>query len=469
MITDYVKAGYPVLVVRTHEPERFITTAAKQVNGRTAYQWDMLRGYRELGNGAEWQEADPYDLPQIAARAKEKAVWFLHNYHFTLKEPGVIQAIQNNLGAYKSRGVTLVIVAPDADLPTELERAVVVLDFALPTREELRSILQDLVESTEVEPENEDMVLDAAQGLTWQEAEDAMALALVRQKRFDPKTITELKAQMVKKSAALEFSQFTETFETLGGLENLKDWTLGRFEKRRPGLPFRGILLLGVPGTGKSHFAKALGNQVGWPCLSLNLGKVFGSLVGESEAKMREALKVVDAMAPCILFLDEIEKGLAGVGGSSTDGGTTQRVGGTFLTWLNDHTSEVFVIATCNDYSKLPPEYTRMGRWDAIFFVDNPGPGEREQILDIYRKQFEVDQAFPCPDLDGYSGAEIRQVAIEAAYNGGDLEAAARFVIPISKSQKTQMDALREWAKVRTIPASKQVLEEVKTKRRVQL
>jgi len=307
--------------------------------------------------------------------------------------------------------------------------------------------------------------------LTWEEAENAMALALVRQKCFDPKTITELKAQMVKKSAALEFSQFTETFKTLGGLENLKDWTLGRFEKRRPGLPFRGIMLLGVPGTGKSHFAKALGNQVGWPCLSLNLGKVFGSLVGESEAKMRDALKVVDAMAPCVLFLDEIEKGLAGVGGSSTDGGTTQRVGGTFLTWLNDHTSEVFVIATCNDYSKLPPEYTRMGRWDAIFFVDNPTVEEGWKILELYLDQFVSRESARrrLPNLDGYSGAEIRQVAIEAAYNGGDLEAATRFVIPISRSQKDQMDKLREWAKARTIPASRPVLQEVTGKRRVQI
>jgi SpoVK/Ycf46/Vps4 family AAA+-type ATPase len=274
---------------------------------------------------------------------------------------------------------------------------------------------------------------------------------------------------MGEKSAALQFSQFTETFATLGGLENLKDWTLNRFKNRRIGLPFRGILLLGVPGTGKSHFAKALGNEVGWPVLSLDMGRVFGSLVGESEAKMREALKVVDAMAPCILFIDEIEKGLAGVGGSSTDGGTTQRVGGTFLTWLNDHTSQVFVIATCNDYAKLPPEYTRMGRWDAIFFVDNPGLGEQKEILDIYRHQFEVDLAFPCPNLDSYSGAEIRQVAIEAAYNGGDLDAAARFVIPISKSQKQQMDALREWAKARTIPASRAAVEETKGKRRVQV
>ncbi|MBW1992304.1 MAG: AAA family ATPase [Deltaproteobacteria bacterium] len=469
MIQDYLKAGYPALLVRTHEPERFIASAIQQANGRTPYQWDVVRGFRQMGNGAGWQECDPYDLPNTAARGNDKAVWFLRNYHFWLNEPAVIQAVQNNLPVYKTKGTTLVIISPDAKLPPELEREVVVLDYPLPTRDELKTILAGLVESTGVEPDNEEAVLDAAQGLTWEEAENAMALALVRQKRFDPHTICTLKAQMVEKSAALQFSQFSETFATLGGLDNLKEWTLNRFRNRRPGLPFRGVLLLGVPGTGKSHFAKALGNEVGWPVLSLDMGRVFGSLVGESEAKMREALKVVDAMAPCVLFIDEIEKGLAGVGGTSTDGGTTQRVGGTFLQWLNDHTSEVFVIATCNDYSKLPPEYTRMGRWDAIFFVDNPGPGEREQILKIYLEQFRVEpKGKNLPDLEGYSGAEIRQVAIEAAYNGGDLEAAARFVIPISRSQKAQMDALREWARARTIPASRPQ-EEIRGKRRVQL
>jgi hypothetical protein len=367
MIQDYLRAGYPALLVRTHEPERFIMSATLNGgnNGRTAFTWDVVRGWRPLEEGHEWQECDPYDLPNLAARGTDRAVWFLRNYHFWLNEPAVIQAIQNNLPLYKSKGITLIIVSPDAKLPVELEREVVVLDFALPTREELKTILGGLVESTGIEPEDEAAVLDAAQGLTWEESENAMALALVRQKKFDPHTICTLKAQMVEKSAVLQFSQFTETFATLGGLENLKEWTLNRFKNRRPGLPFRGILLLGVPGTGKSHFAKALGNEVGWPVLSLDMGRVFGSLVGESEAKIREALKVVDAMAPCVLFIDEIEKGLAGVGGSSTDGGTTQRVGGTFLQWLNDHTSEVFVIATCNSYEKLPPEYTRMGRWGA--------------------------------------------------------------------------------------------------------
>ncbi len=157
------------------------------------------------------------------------------------------------------------------------------------------------------------------------------------------------------------------------------------------------------------------------------------------------------------------------MGGSSTDGGTSQRVGGTFLTWLNDHTSQVFVIATCNDYAKIPPEYTRMGRWDAIFFVDNPGPEEREQILKIYLDQFNVvSKGTNLPDLDGYSGAEIRQVAIEAAYGDGDIEAAGKFIIPISKSQKEEMDRLRQWAKTRKTTSSISISKkELPIKRRV--
>ncbi len=302
MIQDYVKAGYPALWVRTHEPERFLLSAQEQINGRQAFMWDVVRGYK-VPNG-DWQECDPYEVPQMAANCSGKSVWFLANYHFWINEPPVIQAIQNNLELYKAKGIVLVVVSCKADLPAELEREFVVLDYNLPTRDELKVILDGLVESTEIKPDNPEAVLDAAQGLTWSEAENAMALALVRQKCFDPKTITTLKAQMVEKSAALQFSQFTETFATLGGLDNLKEWTLNRFKNRREGLPFRGILLLGVPGTGKSHFAKALGNEVGWPVLSLDMGKVFGSLVGESEAKIREALRVADAMAPCILFID---------------------------------------------------------------------------------------------------------------------------------------------------------------------
>ena len=472
MIKEYIKAGYPVIWTETHEPERFISNESQNCNGHAPYVWDMVRGFRKLAEGEGYQSCDAFDVVAQAV-GTDQSVWFLVNYHLSLADnPAVIQLLRNAIPTLKGKGVCLVIVAPVVMVPVELDRDVIVLDYNLPDRDDLGRILDDLVEASGITPANRDEVLDAAAGLTANEAENAMALALVRNKAFEAMTILELKGQMVKKSAALEFSRFSETFENLGGLGNLKAWTLNRFKSRRPGLPFRGVLLLGVPGTGKSHFAKALGNTVGWPVLSLEMGRVFGELVGESERKMRDALKVVDRMAPCILFIDEIEKGLAGVGGGANDGGTTERVGGTFLQWLNDHQSEVFVVATCNKYEKLPPEYTRMGRWDAIFFVDNPDKAERRDIMKIYMRQFlgeEFTDSVPwpqVPDLDGYSGAEIRQVMIEAAYNGGDLKAAAQFVIPQSKSQKAQMDTLREWAKYRTIPASAPEVE-ARTKRRL--
>ena len=251
MITDYVKAGYPVLQVRTYEPERFIASALKTIQETTwrdqegnpvekkCFRWDLVRGLRELGNGAPWQEVDQYDLPNVAA-GYEQAVFFLSNFHFSIQEPGIIQALQNNLGSYKSRGVALVMVSPDGEIPMELERDVVVLDFPLPTRDELKTILDDLVAGTGIQPDDEDAVLDAAQGLTWSEAEDALSLALVRQKRFDPKTITELKAQMVKKAAALEYLELHRNFSIPGRPGQPQELDAGPFPVAAPRPAFPG-------------------------------------------------------------------------------------------------------------------------------------------------------------------------------------------------------------------------------------
>jgi hypothetical protein len=462
MIKTYLKAGYPVLAIRTAEPLRFSVAAAGEANGRKVFQWDCARGYQAIG-ATRWNEAEPIEIPNIAAQ-EGNSLWLLKNIHFWLREPALIQTILNNIPTYKSKGITLALIAPDFDLPPELAREIVILDFPLPDRKALGEILDALTggQGINLELGDREKVLDSIQGLTWTEAEDALAFGLVQDKALVPQTLSAIKAQMVEKSASLQFSRFKETFANLGGLENLKAWSLGRFKGRRPGLPFRGVLILGVPGTGKSHFSKALGNEVSWPVLSLDMGRVFGSLVGQSEQKMRECLKVVDAMAPCILFIDEIEKALAGAGsGTSTDGGTTQRVGANFLTWLQDHTSEVFVIATCNDIKALSAAsdgaFVRSGRWDATFFVDNPSLPERKAILEIYLKEFMGKSLadFPqLPDLAGYSGAEIRQVAIECAYNGGDLDLATKFVIPLSRSNKERIDNLRAWAADRTIPAS---------------
>lgn len=469
MFEDYVKAGYPLLWVRTYEPDRLIGDMVEgpMSNLRKISVWDCNRGYRSFEGESGWtsfvsiDEADPFSLPDIMAKSA-RTLWVLMNYHWFMQEPKVIQGFLNNLGVYKAKGVTVMILSPEArvntqiGIPKEIDRELTVLDFSLPNKDDLNIILDDMVKENQVpiDPAQRTKVLDSAQGLTWSEAENAMALSLVREKTFDPKIICTLKAQMVEKNAALEFSQYTETFFNLGGLDLLKMWTLNRFQNRRAGLPFRGIMLLGVPGTGKSHFAKALANEVGWPCLTLSFGKVFGSLVGESERQMRDALNVVDAMAPAVVFIDEIDKGLAGVGGSSNDGGTTQRVGGIFLQWMQDRMSEVFVIGTANNIQALPTEYKRTGgRWDAIFFVDLPTLQERQAILDVYLKQFAIEAEVAAKakkllpaKLDGYTGAEIRQVCIEMGY-GQNPESAANFVIPLVKSEKLGIEALREAAK----------------------
>jgi SpoVK/Ycf46/Vps4 family AAA+-type ATPase len=277
---------------------------------------------------------------------------------------------------------------------------------------------------------------------------------------------------MVKQAAGLEYSFYEETFATLVGNDNLKGWLLNRFRNRRHDLPFKGIIQVGHPGCGKTHVARALANEVGWPCITGNLGEIFGELVGQSERNAKVFFQTVQAMAPCVLVLDEIEKA---IGGRNDAHETTTRVIGIVLTEI-EKLKDVFVVATCNDFTSLAQisngALVRAGRFDAIFFVGLPSKPEQKKILGLYLRQYlrrDVEDFKDLPDLEGYSGSEIRQVAVEAAYNGGDLMAAAHNVIPLSRSQKAQIDALNEWAKGRTIPASKAAVEEVKGKRRVHL
>jgi len=490
-IDYHTKAGYPTLWVRTPEPDRLLGQLAESpiIKYRQIFAWDCNRGFRSFNEESGWSaftdidEANPYEMPDVMAKSSE-ALWVLFNYHWFMAEPKVIQGILNNMGVFKAKGITMMIVSPEArvnaqiGIPKEIEREMTILDFPLPTKADLETILDDMLEENEVTISDETRikVLDNAQGLTWAETENAMALSLVQAKTLDPTIIMNLKAQMVEKNEVLEFSQYAETFANLGGLEVIKSWTINRFQRRRAGLPFRGIMILGVPGTGKSHFAKALANQVGWPCLSLAFGKTFGSLVGESESKMRAALMVIDAMAPAVVFIDEIDKGLGGVGGAGGDGGTAKRVGGIFLSWMQDRRSDVFVIATANDIGLLPAEYKRTGgRWDAIFFVDIPNLVERKAILDIYLDAYNIDpkiaeearRTLP-PKLEGYTGAEISQVCVEMGYGKSPAEA-ADFVIPLIKADKAQVNAMREAAQSWQKASAPDTLADWGTKRKVKM
>jgi AAA+ superfamily predicted ATPase len=469
-LKPYARASFPCIWVRTVEPERFIESAVAEMKEfRTCISWDFNRGFRQephdgmprvdLGQkpGQSFVSCPPEQVLMRSATGPEKAIWFLQNYHWDIENPVIIQEVINLLPLLKTNKIMFCVVSPVLKLPVELQRIFTVLDFSLPNKEDLKIILDRCSQGNNIEVKDEKAVLEASSGLTWEEAENAYTLSIVKCKDFDSRYITEQKAQMIKKSAALKLANFKETFKDIGGLDNLKNWLLNRFFNKQEDLPWRGVLLLGVPGTGKSSLAKALANEVKRACVEMSMSSMFGSLVGESEDRMRQALSVIDAMEPMILFVDEVEKGLAGVGSSHEgDSGTTKRVGGEFLKWLQDHESDVFVIATCNDLSNLPTEYTRAGRWDGIFFIDLPQPTERKQILDMYVQKFlkrEIQKGEKIPNLEGYTGAEIRQLVIEAAYCGGSLEEGAKFVIPLSKSAPDRIAKLREDAKG-YVPAS---------------
>jgi len=300
-------------------------------------------------------------------------------------------------------------------------------------------------------------VLDAASGLTRYEAEGAFSLSLVRQGRIEPPAIWELKSQMLMKSGLLSLHQGDESFADLGGLDSLKAFCLRAMRPRPTGSKNcrpRGVLLLGVPGTGKSALCKALGNETGRPTLTLDVGALMCSLVGQTEERTRRALQIVDAMQPAVLFIDEVEKALSGVAGSGqSDSGVSSRMFGALLSWLNDHQSDVFVVCTANDVTKLPPEFCRAERFDGLFFLDLPGQEQKQSIWRMYLDQFGLDSNQRLPPDSGWTGAEIRSCCRLAALLDVPLVQAAQNIVPIAVTSAESVERLRTWASGRCLSA----------------
>ena len=311
-----------------------------------------------------------------------------------------------------------------------------------------------------VDTETRGQLIDNLQGLTLGEAENALAWALVSDKSLKPATVGAVKGQMVSQTAGLSFSNYQGDFNNVIGNDNLKTFLINRIKNHREGLPIKGVMLLGTPGNGKSEISKALGNQIGWPCVNFDFARIFGGLVGQSEEQLDRALGVLRAIAPCVCFVDEIDKALAGAGGGTGTNETTVRAAGKFLQFLQDHDEMIFFMATCNNMDSLAEfsdgAFIRAGRWDAIFFMDNPDTEQGLKILDFYLVKFTGKGLADYPEnpnIKDYSGAEIRQIAIETAYNGGNLLAAARFVKPLARINKENLEVMRKKWVPRTEPA----------------
>ncbi len=486
-----IRAKYPILYIVSWEERRVEEALQKvcQSRGRTLHTWTITQGMRPEVNrtsGPAKPSALAGELEALALvyEASENTVFLLKDFHPYMKDVRVIRLMRDLSIRIRGRAQTLVILGPTLNLPTDLEKDITVVDFALPDLEEIELTLDKVIEAvkdnksvdSDLTAAQKERLTKSAQGLTLDEIESVFARSLVERKKFDVDVILEEKKQIIRKSGLLEYYPPENQLSDVGGMELLKDWLKRRTESfsdkaRKFGLPApKGILLLGVQGCGKSLLAKAVAAEWNLPMLKLDVGRIFGSLVGQSEENIRRAIKVAESVAPCVLWADELDKGFAGTGSSGvSDGGTTARVFATFLTWMQEKTSPVFLIATANDVTALPPEMLRKGRFDEIFFVDLPDASEREHVFAIHllkrhRKPGDFDMRALADATKGFSGAEIEQVVLGAlfvAFDGKrelsqeDLMGEAKAVVPLSVMMREEIDELRTWAQLRTRPSSK--------------
>lgn len=464
-LREYIAACFTGLWIQSHEHEDAlaeIVQLCRNEDWRLA-TWDVSQGLQIAGQTGEADSTGSDPLAAIRsinalASPDSSAILVLSNFHRFMNSAEIVQALQQQIVRGKQNRTFVVILSPVVQIPTELEKQIVVLEHELPGRDQLEELARSIATEDGELPEADELatVLDAAGGLTRYQAEGAFSLSLVREQAIRPQSIWELKSQMLKKSGLVSLHRGSESFDDLGGLDALKSFCTRAMRNQGHSNPLkrpRGAMLLGVPGTGKSAFAKALGNETSRPTLTLDVGSLMGSLVGQTEGNIRQALKIADAMAPCVLFLDEVEKALAGVASSGqTDSGVSARLFGTFLSWLNDHESDVFVIATCNDISKLPPEFARAERFDGVFFLDLPGASQKGAIWDLYLDVFGLD-AQPKPKTKDWTGAEIRSCCRLAALLDVPVVEAAKNVVPVAVTAAESVTRLRAWAGGRCLDA----------------
>ncbi len=503
-----IKARFPLLSIGTAEESRVLGEIASVVGDRAmvtpqrqVYLWSTSRGFAALGQSGSPETRTPLAALTAAAALTSPSVVILLDLHPWLGNDGqlpdtqVVRALKDTVELFRVGSIprSLILISPTPRIPPDLAALVTVVDYPLPTERQLRELLDKAIKlntdsrALTVDPTDDalERLAKAALGLTSFEAENAFARAMVDDGHLtaaDVAVVQQEKGQIVRKSGVLEMVTASVRLSDVGGLGNLKTWLTKRSgswldEAQRYGLPApKGVLVTGVPGCGKSLTAKAMASAWSLPLVRMDIGRIFGGLVGESEQNMRTALRTAEAVAPCVLWIDEIEKGFAAGASGAGDSGTSARVFGTFLTWMQEKTSAVFVMATANNISLLPPEFMRKGRFDEIFFIDLPTTLERQVIFALHiRARLKAGPALgdlPVDDAlldalaamtEGYSGAEIEQAVISACFDAfdgrraltvDDLARAVTNTVPLSVTRAEQITALRAWADVRAVAAS---------------
>ncbi len=492
-----IQAQYPLIYVVTSEEERSELAIAQIAQGKTQqqrlYVWTVTHGIVEYGQGrnvTQHNTVSPEAAIQWVVNQRDPGIYIFKDLHPYITSPGTNRWLRDAIASFKGTSKAIILMSPVLEVPVELEKEVIVLDFPLPTMKELDKVLTKQLEqnrSKRLSTETREKLVKAALGLTHDEAEKVYRKAYVTAGKLTDSEVDVVlseKQQLIRRNGILEYIEEDETLDAVGGLEELKRWLRQRSnaftERARDyGLPQpKGMLILGVPGCGKSLIAKTTARLWGLPLLRLDMGRVYdGSTVGKSEANLRSALKTAESISPAILFIDELDKAFAGGAGSAdSDGGTSSRIFGSFLTWMQEKDSPVFVMATANRIERLPGEFLRKGRFDEIFFVDLPTLEEREEIFRIHLhkrrsdiSRFDIDQLAKISD--GFSGAEVEQALIAAMYEAFaqereftqlDIIAAIKATLPLSKTMTEQVTALRDWARQRARPAAASVADYIR-------
>jgi hypothetical protein len=451
LLTDYIRAAFAGIWVQTYEPDeahREIAAIAEEQKWTVA-AWDVARGMHGNGNAGQGDPLYPLKLVQHGTTPRLVILW---NYHRFLNQPMVIQNLFNCVIAGKQSRDFYIVLSHSTQLPPELDKVFVVLEHELPDAHALATIANECEDGEHTYTSSMPPILAAA-GLTRYEAEGSFALSLARHGHLQPDEVWELKRSMLKKSGLLEMHRGDNSFTDVLGADEWKQFCRDVMQPSGdPELRALGTLLLGPSGTGKSALCKALGKETGRPMVRLLTDKLKTSGYGDTEQRMGQVLRTVDAMAPCIFMADEIDKLFAGAGRKGDPGATLAALG-VLLEWLNDHTSDVFTVMTCNDISEMPPEFSRAERFDGTFFIDLPTEPERAAIRDLYMRKYQLPPQ-DLPDDTNWTGAEWKACCRLARLRRIPLANAGQFIIPVASSSADKVSALREWASGRCLSAS---------------
>jgi len=475
-LTLFLKARYPIIYITTTEEDRVEYVIRKTIKtnlNRSVYNWDFVDGYTNNPNNDGFAKRNPLQALELIEKlnAETPALFLLKDFHRFLTDLSISRKLRNINRILKLQPKTIIIIGSELTIPKELQELITVLQFQLPLEMEINQELNRLVTSLNLNIEAtlfEDLNR-ACQGLSLERIRRVLSKIIATYKTIDKNSISVLlneKKQIISQTEILEYWAVDEKITNLGGLKNLKEWLKKRktafsVQAANYGLPTpRGLLLIGIQGTGKSLTAKSIANEWQLPLLKLDVGKLFGGIIGESELRLRQMINVAETISPCILWIDEIDKAFSNIA-SKGDSGTSSRVLATFISWLSEKTKPVFVIATANNIDLLPLEIIRKGRFDEIFFLDLPKKDEREDIFKIHLKEFRPNswELFDYSKLaklsESFSGAEIRQSIIEGMYHAfyekrefttEDICRALKELIPLAQLETNQTLKLQNWA-----------------------